>query len=142
MPDVVVTVPRGIWLDWIAEGDAAGEPASGEEWGYYFSTRPMKHLGVEGGMPTISPGERVYVVAHGRLRGYALLTRLVARPPCLCRGGGAVAVTIDEAIVGFPGWRYRWWPREAEVPFPGWRSPGATGIHVPGEGLFAPRGGE
>lgn len=42
----------------------------------------------------------------------------------LVRRAGAVAVTIPEPITGFRGWRYRWWPREAEVPFPDWRTQG------------------
>ena len=59
------------------------------------------------------------MVAHGKLRGYAPLTRL--RPGALIWAGNAVAVTIDESIPGFRGWRYRWWDREAERPFPEWR---------------------
>jgi len=129
VPDVVVTVPKDLWPAWIAEGDAVDEPETGEEWGFFFSTRPMKHLDVPGGFPDIRPGERVYVVAHGLLRGYAPLSRLQRNPPALGRRGGAVAVTIPEPIKGFPGWRYRWWDRAIEVPFPAWRTamPGAPG---------------
>lgn len=116
MPDVVVTVPKGIWWDWIYEGDAVGARESGEEWGFF--------LGRAQGVPDIRPGERVYVVAHGRLRGYSPLTRLQRYPLALGRRGGAVAVTIPEPIVGFRGWRYRWWERAAEVPFPRWRTEG------------------
>lgn len=115
MSDVVVTVPKALWEDWIAEGDAVGDPPTGEEWGFYVGgfTRPK-----------IEPGERVYVVAHGRLRGYAPLTRLVVQGPrvVFCRAGGAVAVTVPEPIRGFQGWRYRWWDRSAESPFPDWRT--------------------
>lgn len=116
MADLVVTVPRGIWHDWIAEGDAAGDPASGEEWGFYLS----------GPRPDIAPGERVYVVAHGRLRGYAVLTRLVQTESgwCLCRRGGAVAVTIAEPVKGFRSWRRRWWKRWQESEFPAWKTEG------------------
>ncbi|MGH9364737.1 MAG: hypothetical protein ACRD1B_05670 [Thermoanaerobaculia bacterium] len=116
MPDVVVTVPKRLWLDWIAEGDGVGEPETGEEWGFYTS----------GGRPDIQPGDRVYIVAHGRLRGYAPLTRLVVegRRLVFCRRAGAVAVTIPEPIRGFQGWRYCWWDREAEVPFPQWETAG------------------
>jgi hypothetical protein len=114
MPDVVVTVPKAIWEDWIAEGDAAGDPESGEEWGFYTG----------GGTPRIEPGERVYVVAHGRLRGYAPLTRLARAGPrvVFCRKGGAVAVTIAPPIRGFQGWQYRWWDRKIEIPFPDWKT--------------------
>jgi hypothetical protein len=111
--DVVVTVPKNLWFDWIDEGDAAGTPETGEEWGFYLSNY--------GPRPNIKPGDRVYIVAFGRLRGYAPLTRLNLDPLCLCRRGGAVAVTIDEEIRGFQGWRYRWWDRGLEVPFPDWR---------------------
>lgn len=111
--DVVVTVPKHFWLDWIEEGDAVGEPPTGEEWGFFMG----------GHAPRIEPGERVYVVAHGRLRGYAPLTRVARteRGFALCRREGAVAVTVDEEIPGFRGWRQRWWKREDEVPFPNWK---------------------
>lgn len=123
MTDVVVTVPKRLWLDWIEEGDAVGEPNSGEEWGFYTS----------GQRPDIQPGERVYVVAHGLLRGYAPLSRLVFEPymnplpsrigrVMLCRKGDAVAVTVPWRIQGFRGWHYRDWKREDEIPFPTWRT--------------------
>lgn len=113
MSDLVVTCPRDFFLDWIDEGDAAGDPYSGEEWGWY----------TRGPRPPIKPGERLYVVAHGRLRGYAPVTRLVEAPGawCICRRGDAVAVTIAEEIRGFRGWRHAWWDRVDERPFPGWR---------------------
>lgn len=122
MPDVVVTVPKGKWLGWIEEGDAVGLPESGEEWGFF--TAGMK--------PNIVPGERVYVVAHGRLRGYAPLTALEWTPSgrgafgqvAFGRKGGAVAVTIADPIRGFQGWRYRFWARANEIPFPDWKTAG------------------
>ena len=110
MADVVVTVPKRLWAEWIAEGDLPGEVPSGDEFAFYIG----------GPLPKIAAGERVYVVAHGKLRGYAPLVRL--RPGALIRAGGAVAVTIDEPIPGFRGWRYRWWRREDERDFPNWRS--------------------
>lgn len=129
MPDVVVTVPKNFeYYDpkqkrdlrgiegWIAEGDAAGEPWSSEEW--YFT------LG--GYPPRISKGERVYIVHNGKLRGYAPLIRVERMPDygyALVRGGDAIAVTIDEPIPGFRGYRYRWWEREQERPFPEWQTP-------------------
>lgn len=114
--DVVVTVPKSFGLDrWIAEGDAAGEPWSGKLWDFYI-----------GGMrPDCYTGDRVYVVYNGKLRGYAPLVRLRWKrySGSFIRGGGAVAVTIDEYIRGFRGWRYRWWDRDIERPFPDWRMP-------------------
>lgn len=135
MTDIVVTVPKTFrhpWADeepelenlrglraWAAEGDLPGEPWSGIEW--EFSTWGQK--------PDIKPGERVYVVCEGKLRGYAALIRVeVGREDrfgqrlSFIRGGGAVAVTIPQPIVGFRGWRYRWWDQSEEVPFPDWRT--------------------
>ena len=116
--DVVVTVPKGLWAEWIAEGDLPGEEAQ------YDS-----HFWLSQRFPRIAPGERVYVVAHGRLRGYAPLVAVEnycqLRPSvgCLLRRGGAVAVTIEEPIRGFQGFRYRWWNRDAERWFPDWQTP-------------------
>ncbi len=116
MSDVVVTVPKAIWFDWIEEGDAVGEPETGEEWGYF----------TYGGRPKIVQGERVYVVAHGKLRGYAPLSSLEFDGGRIGFGrkGGAVSVTIPDPITGFRGCRYRWWDRSIEVSFPDWKTAG------------------
>lgn len=122
MADVVVTVPKDFWPEWIAEGDAAGDPPTGEAWDFGLGGRP----------PQIGPGERVYIVCRGRLRGYAPLVELRvftseigprARTHgfSLIRRGDAVAVTIADTIPGFRGFRYRWWDRAQEVPFPNWK---------------------
>lgn len=114
MSDVVVTVPKDRWEEWITEGDLPGEEWNGTyEYAFYVPSRPP-----------IDPGERVYIVAHGKLRGYAPLAHLdpVRSGYALIRYGGAVAVTIPEPIRGFRGWRARWWNREDEVPFPDWRA--------------------
>lgn len=112
--DVVVTVPKDIWADWIAEGDAAGEPATGEEWGFYLG----------GSRPPCQPGDRCYVVAHGRLRGYAPVVRVerTDRGWAIARRAEAVAVTISQRVAGFRGWRTRWWDRADEQPFPAWET--------------------
>lgn len=124
MEDIVVTVPLSFGLDtWIAEGDPAGAPWSGEEWHFYLGT--LK--------PNVKPGGRVYVTYNGILRGYAPLVRVDvdygsgadpirlghSGPPryALVRHGGAVAVTIDEPVPGFRGFKARWWKREDERPF-------------------------
>ena len=131
MCDAVVTVPMNLkhpdfpglkGLDaWIAEGDAAGDPATGEEW--WFETY--------GPLPVFIPGDRLYVVCEDRLRGYSPLTavmydklslRLGKSRIAFVRKGGAVAVTIPETIRGFRGWRARWWQREDEQPFPDWKT--------------------
>ena len=117
MSDLVGTCPKDFWLEWIAEGDAAGDPPTGEEWGWYTQHSLIRQ---------IRPGDRFYVVAHGRLRGYAPVTRVqlspIGRGGAICREGGAVACTIDEPVPGFRGLRERWWRREDERPFPEWRA--------------------
>lgn len=114
--DVVVTVPKSFGLqNWIDEGDAAGEPWTGQEWHFYLG----------GNVPKIQAGDRVYVVYNGKLRGYSPLIRIDRDGGrfALVRHGNARAVTIPEKIVGFRGWRYRWWDRSIEVQFPEWRVP-------------------
>lgn len=119
MADVVVTVPLPMWDEWIAEGDLPGDAWTGMTSHFWFWSA----------MPDIRIGERVYVVAHGKLRGYAplwdrhLSCPLRPRAKCLMRRGGAVAVTIPEPIRGFRGWRYRWWNTAIELRFPDWRTP-------------------
>ncbi|MGE3932375.1 MAG: hypothetical protein AB7F67_03945 [Rhodospirillaceae bacterium] len=130
MTDLVVTVPQGLWQDWLREGDLAGEAASGQ--GFAFT--------VGGGPGSAGPpcryGDRLYVVAWGRLRGFApvVQVRPAGRGWAIVRRGGAVAVTIDERVPGFQGWRARWWPRDAERPFPDWQTAGVgeAGAVAPG----------
>jgi len=135
MADVVVTVPLRFRYEgktgldaWISEGDPAGDPWSGEEWHFYLGSI----------RPRIESGERVYIVYGGKLRGYSPLVRVEYVSPrvwqavyfpgefprgyALVRHGGAVAVTIDEPIKGFRGFRYRFWDYSEERPFPDWRT--------------------
>ena len=115
MSDLVGTCPKDFWERWIAEGDAAGEPLTGEEWSWYTKDR-LAHQ--------ISRGDRFYVVAHKKLRGWAPVTRLgdLGQEGWeICRRGEAVACTVPFAIPGFRGLRVRWWKREIEIPFPEWR---------------------
>lgn len=117
--DIVVTVPKRFGLDtWIAEGDPAGAPWSGEEWHFYLG----------GALPRIEPGERVYIVFNSVLRGYAPLIRIdrCGSRYGLVRHGGAEAVSIAEYIPGFRGFRYRWWDRALEQPFADWQDPQAA----------------
>jgi hypothetical protein len=118
--DICVTVPKQLWQEWLDEGDLPDDPLTFTDYHFWFS----------GPLPLeADTGSRCYIVAHGRLRGYAPLVaverRCVLRPSahCFMRRGGAVAVTIDEPIRGFQGWRYRFWRREDERSFPGWRTP-------------------
>lgn len=124
MSDVIVTLPKWFGLErWVDEGDPAGAPWSGQEWHFYLG----------GSRPKIAPGERVYVCFDGRLIGYSPLVRIdeAGGPFALVRHGGAVAVTIDEYIRGFRGWRYRWWETELERPFPDWHRGHATNSPAP-----------
>lgn len=125
MTDVVVTVPKDIWTAWIEEGDAAGDQPTGEEWGFYTYGADCRDR--------VTAGDRCYVVAHGRLRGYAPITRIVFNPRrpeqkigriAFCRAAGAVAVTIPPPIHGFRGYQIRWWDRKIEIPFPDWKTAG------------------
>lgn len=135
MTDCVVTVPARLWRGWIGEGDLPGQVAEYESHFWLPS------------IPRMNPGDRVYVAAHGAIRGYAPLVRTEARcvlapsRACLVRAGGAVAVTVPGLeVVGFRGYRYRWWEREAEVPFPRWKDPHArvTRASIDAQpGLFA-----
>ena len=111
MSDLVGTCPKDFWLEWIAEGDAAGDPTTGQEYGWY-TRHSFKALA--------EPGDRFYVVAHGLLRGYAPVIRVDRG--CIVRSGGAVAITIIEPIPGFRGLRKRWWDRDIEQPFPDWKA--------------------
>ena len=126
--DLVVTVPKWFWPEWIEEGELPGESIESDDGGWEFSVGWRK--------PPIVPGDRLYIVAHGRLRGYAPVTGLrreCDEPDgkwCIVRRGGAVAVTIDETIVGFRGWRQRWWQREDEKPFPDWMTAGVPDNQV------------
>lgn len=122
MTDVVVTVPRERWAAWLSEGSLVGELASSE---YGFGIANCDP-------PPVEPGDRVYVVAWDRVRGYAPLVRLesASQGHVLVRAGGAVAVTIPEPARGFRGWRVRWWQRDQEVPFPAWRTEGVGGESV------------
>lgn len=117
MVDLVGTFPKDFFLEWIAEGDAAGDPPTGEEWGWY--TRDSLALQAK-------PGDRFYVVAHGLLRGWAPVTRVQDSGDSfvICRRGDAVACAIDVPVPGFRGLRTRWWDRSQEKPFPDWTSAG------------------
>ena len=123
MADLVVTVPKDIWPDWLDEGDLPGDPPGGMFPAYDFTCSPSWRP-----KPPITPGERVYVVAHGRLRGYAPLVECINTEGrwILVRAGGAVACTIPDTIRGFRGWMERWWPRESEIPFPRWKMEGVV----------------
>lgn len=84
---------RCVWRRW--------PPADREaEWHFYLGGRSV---------PTLYPGTRCYIVAHGRVRGYAVVTGIERyhRGFAIVRRGDGVACTIPEPVRGFQGWRYR-----------------------------------
>lgn len=129
--DVVATVPKGRWAEWLTEGDLADGTPDPQQW------EELSEYGMTFGgglsVPDAEPGDRLYIVAHGKLRGFAPITEIDTENPerfggkpggfAIVRRGGAVAVTVGLEIRGFQGWRYRWWNRAAEVPFPDWKQP-------------------
>lgn len=128
--DLVGTCPKDFWREWIAEGDPAGTDWSGEEWGWYTRHR----LAAE-----IKSGERFYVVAWGRLRGWAPVTavrRDAGGGWIICRKGNATACTIDKPIPGFRGLEKRWWSYEDERPFPDWKDAGLPAPANTKEGML------
>lgn len=121
--DLVVTVPATFWDEWLREGDLAPDELNPTP----RALNQTYAYGLGHNRPRSQPGDRVYVVAHGKLRGYAPLIDVDEDQYgriSLIRGGGAVAVTIPGLrIPGFRGYRYRWWALEEEAPFPTWRIP-------------------
>jgi hypothetical protein len=113
--DYVVTVPKNRWRDWLDEGDLPGDASTGQVWGFFLGGNPPRN---------VEPGDRLYIVAHGRLRGWSPIISVepTDRGFAFCRRAGAVACTIDEPIKGFRGYRKRWWKREDEKPFPDWKT--------------------
>ena len=72
MGDLVGTCPKDFWHEWIAEGDPAGTPESGQTWGWY-----TRHSLID----TIAP------VARGRdTEPYALTYDLEAGSALIVRG--------------------------------------------------------
>lgn len=135
-PDLVVTVPRDRWAEWLREGDLAGDPPSGKDHNFTLWLDPSDQ-------PPPTNARRLYIVGQGALRGFApvvdVMPKMIGRKVGkqgwqIVRRGGAVACTIDGRIAGFPGFKFRWWDLEAERPFANWKSgdgrPGSTGQTV------------
>ena len=131
--DLVGTCPMRRWRKWLAYGGFT--PESGKAYVWYTRSSLVTQM---------SPGDRFYVVAFGRLRGYAPVVKVLTlnggwfgvmwmRNP-----GNAVACTIDRSCIGFQGLARRWWPREDEKPFPEWRS---LGCDADGHGRARTNGG-
>jgi hypothetical protein len=129
--DIVVTIPKPRWTEWLTEGDLADgteNPAFWDERSEYGLT-----FGAGASVPKVQVGERLYIVAHGQLRGYAPITEIDTERPerfggepggfAIVRRGDAVAVRLPLPVKGFQGYRYRWWNPEVEIPFPDWKQP-------------------
>lgn len=128
MADLVVCVPRQRWRDWLREGSLPGDQST-DRFGFYVKTDER---------PPVEPGDRIYVIAWDRLRGYAPLLELQeAREGfTLIRAGNAVACTLPSPTKSFPGWKLRWWQCGDEVPFADWQTAGVDDAPKP----TAPRG--
>jgi hypothetical protein len=137
--DVVVTIPKDLWGEWLNEGDLAEE-------GRFSPSPPVEWEGrneyglLVGHVPSnLRVGDRVYIVALGLVRGYSPLHSIESYPACrrfgalrptqnaLVRRGDAVAMTVKGPdgllkVKGFQGCRYRWWDRDDEIGFPDWRT--------------------
>lgn len=151
MGDVVVTVPKDFFYrgktglaGWIAEGDAAGEPESGVTWYFTLGGYPPKieqgervyivhNNKLRGYAPLYfldvydgdgDEDDNQWLRTEGELGDLKRCPPRRKIPGCaLVRKGGAVAVTINDAIRGFQGFRYRWWKYEDEKAFPDWKTP-------------------
>lgn len=119
--DLVGTCAKAAWKYWISEGDCAGTADTGIEYRWFTNCAIGARINV---------GDRFYVVAHGRLRGYAPVTQVIiysnGRTRMICRRGGGVACTIEEKIPGFRGLRKRWWSRNGERAFTHWKTEGVS----------------
>lgn len=133
MADLVVCVKETHWREWLKAGDHAGDPWSGRLHGFKLPPVPT---------PNAKPGDRVYVMMNGIVRGYAPLVRIERLDwgIALIRGGGAQAVTPmclypgrcpaggpahsphPAVWDGFAGVRERWWDRLTEWRWPNWRT--------------------
>jgi hypothetical protein len=139
--DVVVTVPKALWSEWLGEGDLAySEHLPEGPYGAVVLNPPRPWEGfneygfnVGHRRPAIERGERLYIVSHGRLRGYSPVVgveqtlRFGGRNHgnwAIVRRGDAVAVTVPWEMRGFQGYHYRTWAYNDEVPFPNWRTEG------------------
>lgn len=127
MADLVGTCPKDFWEQWLEEGGLPDEGGDTLRYHWYTSHHLAK---------SARRGDRFYIVAHGKLRGYAPIVEVESyeRPDLpadmqpdfkfgIVRQSGAVACTIPTLIPGFRGLRLRWWKREEEIPFPDWKKP-------------------
>ena len=119
--DLVGTCPKKTWAYWLSEGSRAGESQDGIEYRWFTNSAVASR---------INTGDRFYVVAHGRLRGWAPVTQVIiyanGRTRLICRRGDAVACTIEKKIPGFRGLRKRWWSRNDERAFTHWKTEGVS----------------
>ena len=102
MTDIVITIPRAAWADWLMQHGADDQRGRMRSFHVYDEER---------GHPPCSTGDQLYVVAHGRLRCVLLIEAIMMRP-----------VTLAGYVPGFAGWRRRWWDPQHELPFPAWRT--------------------
>lgn len=114
MTDIVVTVPRAHWPDFIA------------------SHRPLFPCARRfcADHPPLAVADWIFFAAHRRIRCAMEVTQVVRRGPCLIAAGTfRPALTIAETVPGFPGWRRAWFSMREVKDFSDWRT---KGIWYPG----------
>jgi hypothetical protein len=111
MTDIVVTVARESWPNFLAEHGAG-------------TNRGRMHVvQFYGERPQGLPGDQLYIVSHGRVRCALLIDRIMPHA-----GGWQIIasmlrpVTLAGYVGGFPDCRRRWWNRPDELPFDAWRT--------------------
>lgn len=118
MTDIVITIPRETWGDWLAHHGPGLQRGKLRTFHIYDHAR---------GRPPSSAGDMLYVAAHGRLRCVFLIEQV--HP---LRGGWFIwatmtrSVTLKDHVPGFKGWRRRWWDVAAEEDFDAWRTEGVS----------------
>jgi hypothetical protein len=111
MTDIVITVARDKWADFLAEHGPG-------------TTRGRLHVfHLFGDRPPVASGDTLYVISHGRLRCALMVDLIVPQS-----GGWQIVagflrpVTKPGFIQGYAGWKRCWWTKLDEAPFADWRS--------------------
>ena len=111
MTDIVVTVSRRHWQSWLQGGCEPGR---------------LRSFHVFGDKPPCCFGDRLYVLAHNRIR-----CRLIVDDVQPLRGGWMMFARFEQGMTvrgatirGFKGWQRRWWRDADEIDFPEWRTAG------------------
>ena len=111
MTDIVISVAREKWADWLRVHGAQDRP--GHRRNFY----------IQGAHPPSSAGDRLYVASHGRIRCVFQIDGIQPlRGQWFIWATFLQPVAVDGFVQGFPGWKRRWWERDAERAFSAWRT--------------------